>query len=69
MLALRNSLVRISLVALPLLCLGLTTSAHAYVDLAPTLCRIISDSKKIALAEVVEVNREQRVVVLKEVRA
>ena len=49
--------------------LCLTAPAHAYVDLAPTLAKVISDSKKIAVVEVVEFNREKRVVVLKEIRS
>ena len=60
---------RSSLVVLLLICLCLTAPAHAYVDLAPTLAKVISDSKKIAVVEVVEFNREKRVVVLKEIRS
>ncbi len=50
------------------ICLGLTTPLHAYVDLAPTLAKVISDSKKIAFVEVVEFNREKHILVLKEIR-
>ena len=60
---------RSSLIVLLLIGLCLTTPAHAYVDLAPTLAKVISDSKKIAVVEVVEFNREKRVVVLKEIRS
>jgi HEAT repeat protein len=58
----------ILLVASPLVGLWLTTPSHAYVDLAPTLSKIISDSKKIALLEIVEFRREKQELVLKEVR-
>jgi hypothetical protein len=60
---------RKSLVVLLLICLGFGASVHAYVDLAPTLAKVISDSKKIAVVEVVEFNREQRLLVLKEIRS
>jgi HEAT repeat protein len=49
-------------------CLWLPTPARAYIDLAPTLAKIISDSNKIALVEVVKFDREKHVVDLKEVR-
>ena len=62
-------LLRSSLIVLLLICLCLTAPAHAYVDLAPTLAKVISDSKKIAVVEVVEFNREKRVLVLKEIRS
>jgi hypothetical protein len=42
--------------------------AHAYVDLAPTLSRIIRESQTITVAEVVAFNPEKGVVVLKKVR-
>ena len=61
-------LLRSSILALLLMGLCLATPVHAYVDLAPTLAKIISDSKKIAVVEVVEFNREKRIVVLKEIR-
>ena len=47
----------------------LTSPAHGYVDLAPTLAKVISDSKKIVVVEVVEFNRQTRVLVLKEIRS
>ena len=59
---------RSSLIVLLLICLCLTAPAQAYVDLAPTLAKVISDSKKIAVVEVVEFSREKRVLVLKEIR-
>ena len=43
--------------------------AHAYIDLAATLPRIISDSQKITVVEVVDLKREKRGLVLKEIRA
>jgi HEAT repeat protein len=52
-----------------LICLGLATRSYAYIDLAPTLAKIITDSKSIAVVEVVEFDRAKHVVVLKEVRA
>jgi HEAT repeat protein len=59
-------------VALPLVCLlaclWCATPSYAYIDLAPTLAKVISDSQKIAVVEVVEFSREKRIVVLKEVR-
>jgi len=64
-----NRLLAGSLLAvLPLVCLGLATRSHAYIDLAPTLSKVIADSKKISLVEVVEFNREKRAVALKEIR-
>ena len=45
-----------------------TPSADAYIDLAATLPRIISDSQRIVVVEVVELNREKQGLVLKEVR-
>lgn len=65
----KHLMTRSLLVVVPLLCLGLTTPTLAYIDLAKTLATVISDSKKIALVEVVEFNLERREVVLKEVRA
>jgi len=65
-----NRLLAGSLLAvLPLVCLGLATRSHAYIDLAPTLAKIITDSKKIALVEVVKFDRKQHTLILKEVRA
>jgi HEAT repeat protein len=46
----------------------LAAPLHAYIDLAPTLAKVISDSRKIALVEVVEYNREKHEVAMKEVR-
>jgi len=46
-----------------------TAPSHAYVDMAPTLSKVISDSGRIALVEVVDFSREKHVAILKEVRA
>lgn len=43
--------------------------AHAYVDLAPTLSRVILDSQSVALVEVVSFNRDSHVLVLKVLRS
>lgn len=51
-----------------LISLYVATPAHAYIDLAPTLTKIVSNSNKIALVEVVNFDRENRVLELKEVR-
>jgi len=61
-------LLRNLLVVAPLALLSLATPSQAYVDLAPTLSKLISDSTKIALVEVTEFNRETRGLALKEVR-
>jgi len=60
---------RSSFIVAFLLCLGLTAPGHAYVDLAPTLSKVISDSKKIAVIEVVDFSREKHELVLKEIRS
>lgn len=52
-----------------LTCLCLTTTSSAYVDLAPTLAKILTDSKNVAIVEVTEFDRAQRMVVMKPVRA
>jgi HEAT repeat protein len=48
--------------------LALALPAHGYIDLAPTLPKIINDSSAIALMEVTAFDRESRVVTLKSVR-
>jgi HEAT repeat protein len=55
--------------AFTLIFLGHSSPVHAYIDLAATLPRIISDSQKIAVVEVVDLKKEKRGLVLKEVRA
>jgi hypothetical protein len=50
-------------------CLSVARTAQAYVDLAPTLAKIVNDSRKIALVEVAEFNPQTHLVTLKEVKA
>ena len=50
-------------------CLFLAGQAHAFVDLAPTLAKIISDAQKIQLVEVTRFNPENHALALKEIRA
>lgn len=45
-----------------------TTAAHAYVDLAPTLGRVIAEAQKISVVEVEKASADRRQVILKEVR-
>jgi HEAT repeat protein len=63
---LRRRLFRVTLACL---CLGLVSQTRAYIDLAPTLSKIIGDSQKISVVEVVEFNEATHTVTLKEVRA
>jgi HEAT repeat protein len=49
-------------------CLWPAPAARAYVDLAPTLSRIIREARTITLAEVDRSNRERGAVILKKVR-
>jgi hypothetical protein len=65
----RNSFVPSTLLLLLLICLSWTVRSQAYVDLAPTLAKIITDSKSIAVVEVTGFDRAKHTVVLKEVRA
>ncbi len=44
-------------------------SAHAYVDLAPTLAKVIDMSQRIVVVEVIEFKRTSNKIVLREVRA
>jgi len=60
-------LVQSLLVALVLMYLWPAAPVLSYIDLAPTLSKIIAESDRIALAEVVQYSREKSVVVLKEV--
>jgi hypothetical protein len=48
---------------------GLPSLAHAYVDMAPTLAKIISDSRNIGVVEVVEFDRAGHRLTLREVRS
>jgi HEAT repeat protein len=49
-------------------CLLTVTAAHAYVDLAPTLGRIVRESQSITIVEVDRFSAEKGVVVLKKVQ-
>lgn len=51
-----------------LMSLALSQRALGYVDLAPTLAKIITDSKTISVVEVAEFNRQAHTVVLKKIR-
>ncbi len=64
----RNSRGRFSRLALICLCLGLVSQMQAYIDLAPTISKIIGDSQKISLVEVVSLNETTHVLTLKEVK-
>jgi HEAT repeat protein len=65
----RDSSLRSALIVLPLICLGWATRSHAYIDMAPTLAKIMTDSKSIAIVEVTEFDRTRHALVLKEIRA
>lgn len=60
---------RFSAVALICLCLGIVSQVHAYIDLAPTISKIIGDAQKISVVEVVAFNESTHVLTLKEVRS
>ena len=62
----RRYLTRLALVSL---CLGLVSQSWAYIDLAPTITKIIGDSQKISVVEVVSFNESTHILTLKEVRA
>src|SRR5262245_56479992 len=61
----------------PLLAFGLATAClvfaptgtYGYVDLAPTLTKILGDAKRVVVVEVVRFDRDQSVIELKEIRA
>ena len=59
---------RFSRVALACLCLGIAGRVQAYIDLAPTMSKIIGDAQKISVVEVVSLNESTHVLTLKEVR-
>ena len=63
-----SNLGRFFLVALAVCCLSLVSQTRAYIDLAPTLSKIIGDSQRISVVEVVEFNGATHVLTLKEVR-
>ncbi len=46
--------------------LSLARPAHAYVDLSPTIAKVMSDAQTIALVDVVSLDREKRILTLKE---
>jgi HEAT repeat protein len=62
---LRRWFVRLTFVGL---CLGLVSQIGAYIDLAPTITKIIGDSQKISVVEVVGLNETTHVLTLKEIR-
>ena len=57
------------LLALPVICMSMATVSQGYVDLRPTLGKIIRQSPSITLIEVVEFNRTTHTVTLKAVHA
>ena len=59
---------RLFRLALASSCLCLVSQIGAYIDLAPTLSKIIGDSQKISLVEVSGFNQTTHVLTLKEVR-
>ncbi len=61
----RRWLTRIALVCA---CLGVASQSRAYIDLAPTITKVIGDSQKISVVEVVSLNESTHVLTLKEVR-
>ncbi len=56
-------------IALALVLVAIIGKASAYVDLAPTLAKIISDAKLIAVVELSSFDKDTGVVNLKAVRA
>jgi HEAT repeat protein len=50
------------------LCLGIVNRAHGYIDLAPTIAKIIGEAQKISVVEVIGFNASTHVLTLKEVR-
>ena len=51
------------------LCLAFASQSSAYIDLAPTITKIIGDSQKISVVEVTGFNESTHVLTLKEVRS
>ncbi|HUR56923.1 MAG TPA: HEAT repeat domain-containing protein, partial [Opitutaceae bacterium] len=60
---------KIRLWLLPVVGLALITPARAYIDLAPTIVKVMGDSQKISVVEVAEFNPATHILVLKEIRA
>jgi hypothetical protein len=56
------------LTAIALVCVGVASQAGAYVDLAPTLGRVLREARQIALVEVAQFRRENGALLLKKVR-
>ncbi len=54
--------------ALSAICLTLAGSVYGYIDLAPTLGKIVGDATKISLVEVVSLDEKTHVLTLKEVK-
>jgi len=65
----KHTIARTLIASLPLLCLTLTRPAQAYIDLAPTLSKIISDSPNISVVEVTGYDREKHIITIAPVRA
>ncbi|HEY4329395.1 MAG TPA: HEAT repeat domain-containing protein [Phycisphaerae bacterium] len=59
---------RAACVAIMLACGTLARTTQAYVDLAPTLAKVITDSRNIAVVEVADFNRNTHELVLKETK-
>jgi HEAT repeat protein len=57
------------LLAIPVICMSMATVSRGYVDLAPTLGKIIKQSPSITLVEVVDFNRTTHTVTLRVVRS
>ena len=57
-----------TLATVALLGLGLASPARAYVDLAPTLGRIVTEAREIAIVEVDQFRRDNGALILKKVR-
>ena len=66
----KNSFFILTVLVICLLtCFWSVAPLQAYIDLAPTLAKISKDSKKIALIEIVDFNRETHTITFKEIRA
>jgi HEAT repeat protein len=65
----RKSFLPGALIVMALICLGPAPPTHAYIDMAPTLAKVMTDAKSIAVVEVTEFDRASHIVVLKEIRA
>src|SRR6185295_7198611 len=59
---------RFSCLALVCLCLGIVSQSDAYIDIAPTMSKIINDAQKISLVEVAGFNESTHILTLKELR-